>query len=82
MMYGSRIALSTTTKESHTLDEDCDMMRIVTAIMGSPCPACFLTWIHPMIPLNMMMVGGSGAIYHLDSLMVTLDLTLDIYIRY
>ena len=30
---------------------------------------------------NMMMVGGSGVFYYLDSLMVTLDLMSDIYIR-
>ena len=45
------------------------------------CPGCFVTWIHPMIPPNMMMVGGSGVLYHLDSLMVTFDLLSDIYIQ-
>ena len=28
-----------------------------------------------------MMVGGSGVLYHLDSLIVNLDLMSDIYIR-
>ena len=38
------------------------------------CLGCFVTWIHPMIPPDMMMVGGSGVLYHLGSLVVTLDL--------
>ena len=33
-----------------------------------------------MIPRDMLMVGGSGVLYHLDLLMVTLDLMSDIYI--
>ena len=34
-----------------------------------------------MIPPDMMMVGSSGVINHLDALMVTFDLMSDIYIR-
>ena len=34
-----------------------------------------------MISPDMMMFGGSGMLYHLDSLMVRLDLMSDIYIR-
>ena len=34
-----------------------------------------------MIPPDMMVVAGSGLSYHLDSLMVTLDLMSDIYIQ-
>ena len=34
-----------------------------------------------MIPPDMMTVGSSGVLYHLDSLMVTLDLLSDIYIQ-
>ena len=42
---------------------------------------CIVTWIHQLIPADMMMVGGSGVFYHLDSFIVTLDLMSDIYIR-
>ena len=41
----------------------------------------FATWIHQLIPPDMMMVGGSGVLCPLDSLTVTLDLMSDIYIR-
>ena len=37
------------------------------------------TSVHDVYPHNMM-VGGSGVLHHLDSLMVTLDLMSDIYI--
>ena len=45
------------------------------------CVRCFVTWIHQLIPPDMMMVGGSVAFFHLDYLTVTLDLMSDIYIR-
>ena len=37
--------------------------------------------IHQLIPPDMMMVGGSGVLSHLNSLTVTLDLMWDRYIR-
>ena len=42
---------------------------------------CFVIWVHQLIPPDMMMAGGSRVLGHLDSLMGTLDLISDIYIR-
>ena len=46
------------------------------------CAGCFVSWIHQLIPLDMMMFGGYRVLCHVDSLMVTLDLISDIYIQW
>ena len=43
-------------------------------------PGCFVIWMYQLISPDMMMVGGSRVFFHLDSLVVTLDLMSDIYI--
>ena len=43
---------------------------------------CYVTWMHQLIPPDMMMIGGSIVLCHLDSLTVTLDLMSDRYIWY
>ena len=40
-----------------------------------------MTWIYQLISPDMMMVGGSGVLYHLISLMVTLDFMSDMINR-
>ena len=37
-------------------------------------PGGFVTWIHRLIPPDMLMFGGSGVLCHLDSLTATLYL--------
>ena len=51
------------------------MLSVRVGVYGVSCH------LDPMIPPDMMMVGGSGVFYHLDSFMVTLDLMTDIHIR-
>ena len=45
------------------------------------CVRGIVTWIYQLIPPDMVMIGGSAVFGHLYSLIVSLDLMSEIYIR-
>ena len=65
------------TPRSHEIKDESGVISKGWCVRG----ALSSGFIHQLIPLDMMMVDGSGLLRHLDSLMVTLDLMSDIYIR-
>ena len=72
ILYRPSVASDFGTPQSHAIKDE----------SGVISKGCFVTWIHQLIRPDMVMVGGSEELCHLDSLTVTLDLISARYILF